>query len=99
MADKYIIERCREYLEKDNFKYRDFFILAQGDLTARQFVNALGVGSTYMVTNTRSSDANRPSLLTVRRMAEYTKVDARKLWLKVCNEIFNEEENFIIHTH
>jgi hypothetical protein len=91
-----MIKRCQEYLKNEkNFKYKDFFILAQGDLSARKFVEASRIGSTYMVTAVRGDTTCNPSLLTVKRLARYTGVDAKELWLKVCSEIFDRNENFI----
>lgn len=87
---------CKEYINEKDFDYRTFFILAQGNLSYREFVKRCGLGSTYIVAKSRSEDCPMPSLLTVKRLAAFTGVDAQTLWLKVCNQIFNEKEDFIL---
>lgn len=88
---------CEEYLNEDDFCYTTFFIMAQGNLSAREFCRVTGIGSTHLVSRTRSGDAPVPSLKTVERLADYTKVSARKLWLKVCNEFFDKKDDIILH--
>lgn len=88
---------CSEYLAGSSFNYSTFFVLAQGDLTAREFCRVTGIKSTHLVSVARSKEPPAPSLLTVRRLAAYTKVPARTLWLKVCNEFFDKREDLILH--
>ncbi len=88
---------CKEYLEEPDFSYTTFFVIAQGDLSARDFCKVTGIGSTYLVSKTRSGETPIPSLKTVKRLAAYTNVSARELWLKVCNEFFDKKDNIILH--
>ena len=83
-------ERCSEYLRTARpFKFRDFFILAKGYMSASQFCEITGIKSKHTVWKYTSGGEDKiPSLLMVRRLALYTGVDAKELWLAVCNEVF-----------
>jgi len=89
---------CINYFNSEKvFSFRDFFILAQGNMSYREFAKVTGL-SVFAVQAIRDvGRSSIPSLLTVRKIAAYTKVDAEELWLKVCRQVFREEKDFKLH--
>ena len=85
---------AQEYLDTAApFKFKDFFIHAMGDMSYREASKEFGI-STIVICRARSAEPYFPCLATVKAVAKGSGVDPLRLWLRVCEELFHECDDY-----